>query len=46
MSVRYVEDKKTFILQTRHCTYQMKISEYDYLLHLYYGERIEDEDLG
>lgn len=46
MSVRYVEDKKTFILQTNHCTYQMKISDYDYLLHLYYGERIDDEDLS
>ena len=46
MSVRYIDSKKTFLLQTRNSTYQMKISEYGYLLHLYYGERLEDEDLG
>ncbi len=46
MSVRYIESKKTFMLQTRNTTYQMKISDYGYLLHLYYGERMEDEDLS
>ena len=46
MSVRYIESKKTFLLQTKNSTYQMKISEYGYLLHLYYGERLEDEDLS
>ena len=46
MSVRYIDSKKTFLLQTRNSAYQMKISEYGYLLHLYYGERLEDEDLG
>jgi alpha-galactosidase len=46
MSIRYIESKKTFTLQTRNSTYQMKVSEYGYLLHLYYGERLEDEDLS
>lgn len=46
MSVRYIESKKTFLLQTKNSTYQMKISDYGYLLHLYYGERLEDEDLS
>ena len=46
MSVRYIESKKTFLLQTKSSTYQMKISDYGYLLHLYYGERLEDEDLS
>ena len=46
MSVRYIESKKTFLLQTKNSTYQMKISEYGYLLHLYYGERLTDEDLS
>ena len=46
MSVRYIESKKTFLLQTKNSTYQMKVSEYGYLLHLYYGERLEDEDLS
>ena len=39
MTVRYIDSKKTFLLQTRNSAYQMKISEYGYLLHLYYGER-------
>ncbi|MCI9623534.1 MAG: alpha-galactosidase [Lachnospiraceae bacterium] len=46
MSVRYIESKKTFLLQTKNSTYQMKVSDYGYLLHLYYGERLEDEDLS
>ena len=46
MSIRYDESKKTFTLQTKNSTYQMKVSEYGYLLHLYYGDRIEDEDLS
>lgn len=46
MSVKYTESKQTFTLQTRHSSYQMKVSSYGYLLHLYYGDRIEDEDLS
>lgn len=46
MAVRYLEENKTFVLHTKHSTYQMKVSDYDYLLHLYYGERIEDKDLS
>ncbi len=46
MSVRYIESKKTFLLQTKNSTYQMKVSDYGYLLHLYYGERLGDEDLS
>ncbi len=46
MSIWYNESKKTFSIHTKHSTYQMKVSDYGYLLHLYYGDRIEDEDLG
>ncbi|MEY8338044.1 alpha-galactosidase [Lachnospiraceae bacterium 62-35] len=46
MSVIYNESKQTFTLQTANSTYQMKISEYGYLLHLYYGDKIDDEDLS
>lgn len=46
MSIIYNESKKTYTLQTAETTYQMKISAYGYLLHLYYGSRIEDEDLS
>ena len=33
-----------FILETEKSTYQMKADTYGYLLHLYYGDRIERED--
>ncbi|MBP3300852.1 MAG: alpha-galactosidase [Clostridia bacterium] len=35
-----------FTLQTKHSTYQMKVSEHGHLLHLYYGPSVEDEDLS
>lgn len=46
MAIRFLESTKTFILETKQTTYQMKISKYDYLLHLYYGEKIPDADLS
>lgn len=36
----------TFSLHTVNSTYQMKISEFGHLLHLYYGERIADPDVS
>lgn len=45
MAIRYNADSNTFILATRDSSYIMKISKYGNLLHLYYGERIPDEDL-
>ncbi|MBQ8214141.1 MAG: alpha-galactosidase [Clostridia bacterium] len=35
-----------FTLQTANSTYQMKISEHGHLLHLYYGNRISDDDVS
>ena len=46
MSIIYNESKKTYTLLTAETAYQMKVSEYGYLLHLYYGRRVEDEDLS
>lgn len=40
------EEKKIFTLHTKHSTYQCKVGEYGVLLHLYYGERVEAEDLS
>ena len=34
MAVRYFEETKTFILETKQTTYQMKMDQYGYLLHL------------
>lgn len=39
MSIIYQQEDKTFTLQTKHTTYQMLISKYDHLLHLYYGKK-------
>ena len=45
MSIKYNADSNTFILETRDTSYLMKVSRYGNLLHLYYGERIPDENL-
>lgn len=44
MSIIFNEQTKTFTLHTRHTTYQMKIGNLDYLLHLYYGPTMHDAD--
>ena len=45
MAARYNAETKTFILETAHSSYMMKVSRYGNLLHMYYGSRIPDEDL-
>jgi len=45
MAIRYNADSRTFILETRESSYVMKVSRYENLLHLYYGDRIPDENL-
>ena len=47
MAILINEEKKLFTLQTQHATYQMKVGPYGYLLHLYYGAKVaDDEDLS
>ncbi len=47
MAIVYNEKTKVFNLQTERTTYQMKIGEFGFLFHLYYGERLEaDSDLS
>ena len=45
MAIRYQADSNTFILETKDCSYLMKVSRYGNLLHLYYGKRIPDSDV-
>ena len=40
MAIIYNEEKRIFTLHTKHSTYQMKVDDYQYLLHLYYGKTI------
>ncbi len=46
MSIIYNKASKTITLHTRHTSYQMKIGNLDYLLHLYYGPSICDADMS
>lgn len=44
MSIRF--QNNVFTLRTKNSAYQMKISEYGHLLHLYYGSKISDDDVS
>lgn len=41
MGIIYQENGRLFTLHTERTTYQMKVDEYGYLLHLYYGGRAD-----
>ncbi len=42
MSIRFDPEQKTLTLLTKNTSYQMQLSETGYLVHLYYGLRVED----
>lgn len=46
MGIVYQEKNKTITLHTKNTSYQMKIGNLDYLLHLYYGPSICDADMS
>lgn len=39
------KEGKSFILQTEDCSYHMAVDSYGYLRHMYFGKRLEPEDL-
>ncbi len=43
MAIIYQTDKRIFTLTTQHTSYQFIVDAYGYLLHLYYGTKIEGE---
>lgn len=43
MAIWYQEENRTFTLQTAHTTYQMKVDDFGFLLHLYYGGKTEGD---
>ncbi len=45
MSIQIHAETGVLTLQTAHSTYQMQIAEFGHLLHLYYGPRIDNEEL-
>ncbi len=46
MSIRYIEETKQIILETKNTAYQMKIDELGYLQHLYYGAKLGQNDMS
>ncbi|WP_099469616.1 alpha-galactosidase [Konateibacter massiliensis] len=45
MAIRIDDSKKLFTLQTKNTTYQMQVGKCDVLLHLYYGKKVENDNL-
>lgn len=43
MAICYQEEKRIFTLQTVHTTYQMKVDDFGFLLHLYYGGKTKGD---
>lgn len=40
MAIFYQQENRTFTLQTKKTTYQMKVDDFGFLLHLYYGSKV------
>lgn len=40
MAIRYWKEKQIFSIDTKNITYQMKVDSYGFLLHLYYGAKV------
>lgn len=43
MSINYENEKKIITIHTANTTYQMAIAKYGFLLHLYYGKKIQGD---
>lgn len=43
MAIIYDEEKKLFSLNTKNTTYQMKVDKFGFLLHTYYGNKIQGD---
>jgi len=43
MAILFQEEKKIFTLQTKQTTYQMKVDDFGFLLHLYYGAKLSGD---
>ena len=45
MSIRFLKDKKQFVINTKNTTYIMEILKDKYLCHVYYGKRANNKSL-
>ena len=46
MNITYNEKERSFRLDAKDTSYMFKIVDEGYLLHVYYGRKVPDEDLG
>ena len=46
MAIIVDQGKNIFTLHTKNSTYQMKVDELGFLLHTYYGSRIDNTDMS
>ena len=46
MAIKYNNEQKTFSLETKKSTYQMKVDDHGVLLHTYFGAPIDDSDFS
>ena len=46
MSIRFIEETKHLILETKNTGYHMKIDRLGYLQHMYYGPKPGQDDLS
>ncbi len=45
MAIQFNQQSKVFTLHTKNSTYQMQVDKFQYLLHLYYGSKIENQEM-
>ena len=46
MGIIFDKENKLLTLHTEHSTYQMQVDPYGFLQHLYYGDRLDTEDMS
>ena len=46
MSIIYNSESRTITINTANTTYQMRVAPHGFLMHTYYGKRIESEDMS
>lgn len=46
MSIHYQEESRTITIKTRNTAYQMRVDPHGFLQHLYFGNRIPEEDMS
>ena len=46
MSIQYQKESRTITIDTLHTTYQLRVDPHGFLQHLYYGKKIQGQDMS